>query len=54
MPSQRATNKRCIATWVPKDVKQELERAAREEGVPLSQLVERLYRLHLRKKKKGR
>jgi hypothetical protein len=54
MPSQRATNKRCIATWVPKDLKKDLEQTAREEGIPLSQLVERLYRGHLRQKKKGR
>lgn len=49
MPSQRADNKRCIATWVDKSVKQRLEKLAKEQGRPLSELVLELYEQHLRK-----
>jgi predicted DNA-binding protein len=49
MPSQRAANKKCIATWVDKSVKRQLEQLAKKQGKPLSQLVNELYEYHLNK-----
>jgi len=47
MPSVRASHKRCVATWVPVEVKRKLEKRARDQGIPLSELVEQIYRQHL-------
>lgn len=49
MPSQRAANKKCIATWVDKSVKRRLEQLAKSQGRPLSELVSELYEYHLDK-----
>ena len=47
MPSQRATNKRCIATWVDNSIKRKLEKLATSQGKSLSQLVQEAYNKHL-------
>ena len=47
MPSQRAINKRCIATWVDKSTKRKLEKLASSQGKSLSQLVQEAYTKHL-------
>jgi predicted HicB family RNase H-like nuclease len=47
MPSQRATNKRCIATWVDKSTKRKLQKLASSQGKSLSQLVQEAYTKHL-------
>ena len=47
MPSQRAINKRCIATWVDNSIKRKLEKLAASQGKSLSQLVQEAYTQHL-------
>jgi hypothetical protein len=49
MPNQRSSNKKCIATWVDKSTKRRLEKLAKAQGKPLSELVSELYAEHLAK-----
>jgi predicted transcriptional regulator len=44
MPNKRKAGKRALSTWVPEELKQELERLARSRGVPLSAVVEEILR----------
>jgi hypothetical protein len=47
MPNKRATNKACVAWWMDKRLKRQMERAARASGKNVSQFLTDVLRQHV-------
>ena len=49
MPNKRSDNKRGISVYVPKDIKDGIQKLAQDRGIAMSDLVTTLYREELKR-----
>ena len=49
MPNKRSDNKRGISVYVPKDIKDGIQKLAKDRGIAMSDLVTTLYREELKR-----